>query len=183
MYAYCLFCETQRCKLIASMLEMRDPALRAFSPQIVKRQRKQGKNLDVRFDLLPGYVFVFAGEKLIDFSILHGISGIVRRIGNAEDGFALTGGDLDFAMNLYEKNGLVGQVTLFKNGETVELSDPLFNGCQGKITQIDYRKQRARVDYQFAGMGCFTWVAFDMIVKRSESAKDDSPPANAPDHT
>ena len=163
------------------MLEMRGPVLRAFSPQIVKRQRKQGKNVDVRFDLLPGYVFAYTDEKLADFRFLIGISGIVRRIGDAEDGYALTGSDHDFAMNLYEKDGLVGQVTVFKSGETVVLSDPLFNGCQGKITQIDYRKQRARVEYKFANMGCFTWVAFDMIVKAAppEQAKDASPSALA----
>ena len=162
---------------IASLLELNVPGLRAFSPQIVKRQRKQGKNVDVCFDLLPGYVFVFVTEKLLSFNLFHGISGILRQIGNAEDGYALSGGDLDFAMNLYEKDGLVGQVTLFKNGESVVLSDPLFNGCQGKITQVDYRKQRARVDYRFAGMGCFTWVAFDMIVRPASAEQTaDSPP-------
>ncbi|MBR0408114.1 MAG: hypothetical protein IJI53_08760 [Clostridia bacterium] len=168
MYAYCLFCETQRCKTVASLLEKRDSVVRAFSPQIINRQRKKGKNLDHSYDLLPGYVFFYVNEKLTDFSLFHGISGIVRRIGNSEDGYALVGGDFDFAMNLLEKNGVVGHVTVFKNGDTVVLADSLFNGCQGKITQIDLRKQRARVDYQFSGMDCFTWVAFDMLSKAPE---------------
>ena len=48
-------------------------------------------------------------------------------------------------------------MTVFKVGDEVRLDDPLFNDVAGKITRIDYRKQRARVDYHFAGMDCFTW--------------------------
>ena len=39
MYAYCLFCEPQRCKTIAHLLEHCGFADRAFSPQIIKRAR------------------------------------------------------------------------------------------------------------------------------------------------
>ena len=41
MYVYCMFCETQRCKVIAKLMEIRG-AMRSFSPQIVRRQRKKG---------------------------------------------------------------------------------------------------------------------------------------------
>ena len=54
-------------------------------------------------------------------------------------------------------------MTVFKVGDEVRLDDPLFNGCAGKITQIDFRKQRARVDYHFSGLDCFTWIAVEMI--------------------
>lgn len=47
-YCYCLFCETKRCKKVASVLEMSGIS-RAFSPQIVKRQRKNGKNVELLF--------------------------------------------------------------------------------------------------------------------------------------
>ena len=162
MYAYCLFCETQKCKYIAFSLEQRG-ILKSFSPQIIRRQRVKGKNVDTMFDLLPGYVFFFSESQIIESSIFHGVSGIVRRLGSQENGFALTDGDFDFAMNLYNKNGIVGQVTVFKVGDEVKLDDPLFNNCHGKITKIDYRKQRARVEYQFGGMDCFTWIACNLI--------------------
>ena len=171
MYAYCLFCETQRCKIIAYLLERYGIAKRAFSPQIIKRARVKGKNVDRPYDLLPGYVFLFSETPLEDFTPFYGIMGILRRVGDPEKRFALSAGDLDFAQNLLRKDGTVGQMTVFKVGDEVRLDDPLFNGVAGKITRIDYRKQRARVDYHFAGMDCFTWVAVDMIgnqVKESE---------------
>ena len=81
MYAYCLFCETQRCKPIAYLLERYGIADRAFSPQIIKRRRVKGKNVDCPYDLLPGYVFLFSETPLEDFSPFRGITGIIRRIG------------------------------------------------------------------------------------------------------
>ena len=161
MYAYCLFCETQRCRTVAYLLEHRGVADRAFSPQIIKRARVKGKNVDRPYDLLPGYVFLFSETPLKDFTPFRGITGIVR-----------SDGDFDFARSLLRKDGTVGQLTVFKVGDEVRLDDPLFNGCAGKITRIDYRKQRARVDYHFAGMDCFTWIAVDMIRDKEKEAKE-----------
>ncbi len=174
MVAYCLFCQTQKCRLIASLLEMRGVD-RAFSPQIIRRQRKQGVNEDRMYDLLPGYVFVYSEKELTGYEYLRlveGISGIARRIGDREQNWALTGGDREFAMSLYRKDGIVGQFTAFRIGETVRLSDPLFNGCQGTVTRMDVRKQRARVDYEFAGMHCFTWVACEVVEKLEDHASE-----------
>lgn len=167
MYVYCLFCQTQKCRTVAIALEQRGIP-RAFSPQIINRQRIKGKNLDVKYDLLPGYVFVFTDEKLTSFSAFHNVSGIVRRLGDPENYYALTGADYEFAMRLYRKDGLVGKMTVFKVGDEVRLDDPLFAGCQGRITRLDYKKQRARVDYQFAGMSCHTWIACDLITATEE---------------
>ena len=164
MYAYCFFCETQKCKYVAFSLEQRG-VMRAFSPQIIRRHRVQGKNIDGMCDLLPGYIFAFSEKEFKDASLFYGIDGLIRRIGNRETDYALTGTDFDFAMNLYGKNGIVGQVPVFKIGNEVRLDDPLFNNCKGKITKIDYRKQRARVDYSFGGMDCYTWVACELISK------------------
>ena len=162
MFAYCFYCQTQRCSLIASRMEQRGIE-RAFAPQIIRRQRRRGKNEDRRYDLLPGYVFAYSEREWESHEIMSGIDGIIRRIGNPEHRWALTDGDRDFAMNLYRKDGVVGQITVFRVGDTVRLDDPLFNGCQGTVTQLDHRKGRARVDYRFAGMNCFTWIACELI--------------------
>lgn len=171
MYAYCLYCQTYRCRVIAQLLEMRDAVSRSFSPQIVKRQRKKGVNIDQEYDLLPGYVFVFSEEALDRFDAFRGIDGIIRRVGSEETQWRLTDADLEFAMNLYQKDGKVGQLVLFKEGDAVRIADPLFNGCEGRVTQIDLRKQRARVDYKFANMDCFTWIACDLISRIEEKEK------------
>ena len=162
---YCLFCQTKKAGEVAYILENRG-LVRAFSPQIVKRQRVQGQNEDRVYDLLPGYVFVYANEELNTTRYFSEISGIIRRLGLRENRFQLQNGDRDFAMQLYRKNGLVGEITVFKEGDLVCIEDPLFQGCNGKITRMDYKKQRARVEFEFAGNVCVSWVACNMMEKK-----------------
>ena len=162
MYAYCLFCLTQRCKVIAKLMEIRG-AYRAFSPQIIRKQRKQGENIKKQFDLLPGYVFIYSEERMTDYREFYGMDGVIRRVGRTEQGYELEGSDYDFAMKLLEKDGIVGGMKACHLGDEVTLEDPLFNGCQGKVTRIDYRKERARVDFIFDNMACHTWISVDDV--------------------
>ena len=162
MYAYCMFCVTQRCKVIAKLMEIRGAA-RAFSPQIVRRQRKQGKNEEVLYDLLPGYVFVYSEERMVDYQQFFGMDGVIRRVGRQETGYELAGSDLDFAMKLLEKDGLVGAMRICKVGDQVLLEDPLFAGCQGKVTEIDYRKERAKVEFVFDEHSISSWISLDLV--------------------
>ena len=165
MHVYCLFCLTQKCHAVASALE-RQFEVRAFAPQICNRQRVQGKNIDKLYDLLPGYVFVFSDKALANAMFYRENKGVIRRLGSPVDDYELTGADKDFAMKLYDTNGIVEQIKIFRVGESVCISNTLFDGCDAKITRIDHRNQRARIEYKFAGMQCFTWIACDMISEK-----------------
>ena len=66
-------------------------AERAFSPQIIRKQRKQGENVKKQFDRLPGYVFIYSEEKLSDYRFFFGIDGVIRRVGKTETGYELAG--------------------------------------------------------------------------------------------
>lgn len=162
MYAYCLFCQTQRCKVIAQLMEIRG-AYRAFSPQIIRKQRKLGENIRKQFDLLPGYVFVYSEERMMNYRNFFGMDGVIRRVGKTEEGYELSGPDLDFAMRLLEKEGLVGGMTACRLGDGVTLEDPLFSGCEGQVTEIDYRKERAKVAFVFDNIRREIWVSLDEV--------------------
>ena len=43
------------------------------------------------------------------------------------------------------------------------LTHILFEGSEGVVTKIDYRKERARVDFRFEGNDCHVWIAVDSI--------------------
>ena len=45
------------------------------------------------------------------------------------------------------------------------LEDNLFEGSEGVVTKVDYRKERARVDFRFESNACHTWIALDGIRK------------------
>ena len=162
MYAYCLFCLTQRCRTIAKLMEIRGAA-RAFSPQIIRKQRKQGENIRKQFDLLPGYVFIYNEERLTDYRMFFGMDGVIRRVGRTEAGYELSGPDLDFAMKLLEKDGIVGGMKACHVGDEVTLEDPLFSGCEGKVAAIDYRKERAKVEFVFDNTRRNIWVSLDEV--------------------
>ena len=164
MYAYCLFCRTQRCTRIAQLMEIRG-ADRAFSPKILSKYRKEGRNMDRERDLLPGYVFLFSKERIVDYAMFAGIDGVIRRVGRTESGYELEGPDREFAFGLLEKDGKVGALKMVTVGETVRMEDTLFDGSEGVVTKIDYRKERARVDFRFEGNACHTWVAIDGLRK------------------
>lgn len=167
MHVYCLFCQTQRCRVIAELLEIRGID-RAFAPRIIRKHRKQGVNVEKTFDLLPGYVFFFHATPVESYQLFEkGIDGIIRRVGRPEELYELQGPDREFALKLYEKNGVVGAMKVLKVGDEVTLEDPLFAGCQGKITRIDYRKERARVDFVFNNTACYTWIACESIRDQS----------------
>ena len=169
MYVYCLFCRTQRCSRIAQLLEIKGEGIRrAFSPKILSRQRKQGLNIDRERDLLPGYVFIFSDERLLDYKTFSGIDGVIRRVGRTETGYELEGPDREFALGLLEKDGKVGAMRMVKVGEKIRMEDPLFAGSEGVVTKIDYRKERARVDFKFEGNDCHAWVAVEDVRKVEE---------------
>ena len=121
------------------------------------------------YDLLPGYVFVYSETLLNTTQLVHGVSGIIRRLGRPEDDFLLSGGDYEFAMELYKKGGVAGALPVFRQGDKVYINDPLFNGCNGKVTRVDYKKQRARVEFTFAGTECCTWIACEFIEKEENN--------------
>lgn len=171
MYVYCLFCVTQRCKMIARLMEIRG-VRRAFSPQIIRKQRKQGENIPLCFDLLPGYVFIYSEEQMTDYRQFFGIDGVVRRVGNKENGYELEGADLAFAMRLLEKDGTVGSMKVCRIGDEVTLEDPLFRGCQGKVTEIDYRKERAKVEFVFDENSCCTWVSLEDVKNLHQAGEE-----------
>lgn len=165
MFVYCLQCQTQRCNIIADLLE-RDRVDRAFSPKIISRHRKKGKIEEAVYDLLPGYVFVYSEQQYEDFELFSGIDGIIRCLGATEYGTAgLQNSDYDFAMSLYQKNGVVGVVTLFKEGDSVRMKDPIFEKYDGTIVYIDHRKQRAKVQFHFDSKEWTIWVACDVLYR------------------
>ena len=162
MHVYCLFCRTQRCGLIAAMLE-KQGTCRALFPKILQRERKQGRNVEIMRDLLPGYVFVYSETPLDQQQLRPGVQGVIRKLGTEATGYELTGADQAFAMGLLDQQGTINAVRVLKEGDRVTLADPLFMSCKGRITKVDNRKQRARVDFDFENNPCHVWIAFEMI--------------------
>ena len=104
--------------------------------------------------------------------MFHGINGVVRRVGDQDEGYELKGPDLDFAMRLLEKDGVVGSMKLCRVGDEVTLEDPLFSDCRGRVTEIDYRKERAKVEFVFDRTSCSSWISLEEVRRLHQNREE-----------
>lgn len=156
MYAFCLFCETQRCKTIAEYIH-KNYGFICFSPQIIQRKWIKGISCEEHHDSLPGYLFLYTvGTELPHF----GINGIIRCLGNGP----LADQDLAFAEMLYRKNGIIGIIPLIKEGERCRINDPAWEDIHGTVIKMDHGRKRCCVEYEFDNVIRTVWVGYEIIV-------------------
>ncbi len=157
MYAYCLFCETQKCKIIAEYIA-RNYGYRCMSPQIVQRKWVKGKPTEENHDWLPGYLFLFTDEKIVP---RFDISGIIRCLGNGE----LTGRDLSFAEMILRQNGTMGIIPLIREVERCRINDPAWEDIHGRVIKMDRGRKRCCVEYEFDDIKRTIWAGYEIIAK------------------
>ena len=162
MNAYCLFCNTVKCGLVAEVIRQKY-AYEAFSPKIIHRKWVKGKCLEEVKDYLPGYVFVYSEQPITDFRELRIMEGVLRFLGQREDGFRLAGADLQFARMLYTCGGTIGIMKTYQEGERVRLASEALGGFEGEIIKLDRRKGRAQIQYDFDGRQIKVWVGYEML--------------------
>ena len=155
MHAYCMFCETQRCRDIATLIE-KALGYRCISPRLIQRKWVKGKPIEVEHAWLPGYLFLYT-EKPIAPRL--NISGIIRFLGNGE----LANADLAFAVMLYQRNGILGTVQLFEEGDRCSLADPSWEHVQGTILKMDRGRKRCCVEFEFDHVKRSVWVGYELI--------------------
>ncbi len=167
MHAYCLFCETQKCRTIARIIENRY-RVRCISPQIIQRKWVKGQCLEESHDWLPGYVFIYSEEPLIP---VYKIDGVIRWLENSE----LKDRDYDFAETLYRQEGVMGIARLAEVGDRCELDDPVWKSIQGTVVKMDRSRKRCCVEFEFAKTKRSVWVGYE-LVKRCEPEKTEALP-------
>lgn len=169
MNAYCIFCETGRCRLIAKEAEILLDC-RAIYPKQVQHTWSKGGMIDIEHDLLPGYVFLYAEEKL-DISLLRRISGFIRCLADQDDQIELAGSDKQFAMMLLENDGVIGKTKVYQEGQMIRICEGAYKGTETKILKVNRRNMRMLVEIPFAGMQIKTWVEYE-IVENAEAEPD-----------
>ncbi len=155
MYAYCYFCETQKCSTIAALIR-RTLNETCFSPEIIQRKWTKGICEEVRHSWLPGYIFHYTEEP--QDNPLH-IPDIIRRLGNGE----LKNEDLAFANMLYNHDGVMGTIQLAEEGQYCTVDDPLWQKMEGKVIKIDRGRKRCCVEFTFDGIRRTVWLGYEMI--------------------
>ncbi len=155
MFAYCMFCETQRCRQIADYLRT-TRGLNCISPGIIQRKWVKGIQTEEKHDWLPGYLFVYTEDQQFQRP---NIDGIIRILGNGP----LTGQDQKFAEMLYHRDGIMGSLFLIQEGNRCVISDPAWDGLNGKVIRMDRGRKRCCVEYEFDGLVRTIWVGYELL--------------------
>lgn len=169
MHCYCLFCNTTKCRSIASLLPKRF-ACRAIFPQLVQRKWVKGGCCQEVRDLLPGYVFLYAEEPLWAYDEVRAVDGVLRLLGRQEDGYRLSGEDERFAQMLLKNDGVIGILSAYAVGDRIRLTAESLPGYEGEILKVDRRKGRAQILIRFDEKEIKLWVGFDLIDGGKEPA-------------
>ena len=161
MYAYCLFCETQKCAYVARMAQ-RLWNCRALCPKQVQHVRVQGSFEDRVHDLMPGYVFLYAEEPIRNLMPLHP-SGVIRVLRYSDERMELAGEDERFALMLLEKDGVIGRTRVYQEGDRIRLTEGAFEGVEANILKVNRRNCRMQIELSFAGRPVRTWVEYEIV--------------------
>jgi len=162
MYAYCLFCDTVKCKDVVEQIE-RKLSFKAIDPKIIQRKWVKGVCEEQVRTLLPGYVFVYADAPVEYPRAAFRLDNVIRLLGEQESNFTLLGDDFTFARMLWNCGGTIGILKAYQEGDRVRLVPGALGGIEGEIVKLERRKGRAMVQYQVAGTTCTTWVGYDLI--------------------
>ena len=162
MYFYCFFCATVKCALVASTIRQRF-GMTAFSPRIIQRKWIKGACFEEEKPYLPGYVFVCSEAPIENFVEIRMMEGVIRCLGQRDEGYRLQGDDLKFAKMLYEHDGVLGIMKTYREGDRVKLVKSMLGDFDARIVKLDPRKGRAQLQYDFDGSSYKVWVGYDMI--------------------
>ena len=155
MLAYCMFCETQRCRQISEYLRI-TRGVTCISPVIIQRKWIKGVPTEEPHDWLPGYLFLYTEEPVFQ---RFDADGIIRVLGNGP----LTGQDLKFAEMIYRRNGILGSLSLVQEGDRCIISDEAWNELRGKVIRLDRGRRRCCVEYEFDGIIRTIWVGYELV--------------------
>ncbi len=154
VYAYCLFCQTQRCRLIAEFISS-NYGYQCISPLIIQRKWIKGMMTEKKHEWLPGYLFLYTEDLILP---RFNIDGIIRCLGNRE----LEGEDLAFAEMIFRHHGVMGTVSLIHEGDCCRICDPAWSEVSGKVIKMDRGRQRCCIEFEFDGCRRTVWVGYEI---------------------
>ncbi len=162
MFTYCLFCETGKCDYVARAA-MQAYSCRAISPKQIQHTWDKGDYVNRVHDLLPGYVFLYSEEPILQpQDIRRKLDRVLRSLRSTDLDYQLHGADEQFAMMLYRKNGIIGKTEVRETGGRFTITDETFRSIPAQILKVDRRNGRMKIEMLIAGSKVQTWVEYEI---------------------
>lgn len=163
MYAYCLFCETAKCDFVAHAVKQVYNC-EAISPKQIQHTWDKGQYVNREHKLLPGYVFVYSEEEILQpQEIRIRLDRIIRCMRDTSMEYRLHGADEEFALMILRKGGIIGKTEVTETDGRFTITDETFQGVPVEILKVDRRNKRMKIEMRFAGNRVQTWVEYEIV--------------------
>ena len=163
MYTYCLFCETAKCDFVAHAVKQVYNC-EAISPKQIQHTWDKGQYTDREHDLLPGYVFVYSEEPILQpQDIRIKLDRIIRCMRDTSMEYQLQGADEEFALMILRKGGIIGKTEVTETDGRFTITDETFRGVPVEILKVDRRNKRMKIEMRIAGNRVQTWVEYEIV--------------------
>ena len=172
MYTYCLFCETGKCDYVARAAMQAYPC-EAISPKQIQHTWDKGHFINREHDLLPGYVFLYSEEPILQpQDVRKNLDRVLRFLRTADLDYELHGSDEAFAMMLYRKHGVIGKTEVTETDGRFTITDETFKTIQASILKVDRRNGRMKIEMLVAGSKVQTWVEYEIQDSKNQEEHD-----------
>lgn len=161
----CVFCRTGGEAQIARDIRESFPFAETLSPVKLRYRHVNGKPVEERVPLFPGYLFLKLHENDPLFRLIR--SGLIYKIlRDSDDDWRLTGADRDFVEDLFRTGGVFGFSQAFYENEKIHIVEGPLKAYEGKILRVNHRKKTAQVQMSIQGMELNVWLGFELIEKK-----------------
>ncbi|MBQ3705944.1 MAG: hypothetical protein II888_05750 [Clostridia bacterium] len=149
-YVRCLMVESGEEKVVLQLLRAAGLG-RGIYPQRIRVRKIQGKWRQDTIRLLPGYVFVFAGEEIPiwRYQRLERVLKVLR-YDREPDGY-LRGQDLEFARTVQELDGKLDILNAVDEDGFIRVTDFLLEKLKGEVLSVSRRKREVKMKVNLVG--------------------------------
>ena len=133
---------------------------KAINPIIVKRKWTVTGTKEIKYSLMPGYVFLFSPERM-DPSAFRALDGVLKILQYGFGEYALNAEDERVARWLLKYDGSLGLSRAYRIGDTIKVIDGPLADKLGTIEKMDWRRRRALVRFKFDGSDWTSWLDVD----------------------
>lgn len=161
----CVFCRSGSEEQLAREIEERYPFLDALCAMKVRYRHVNGKPVEEKVVLFPGYLFLRLERNQNPFQLSRGGS-IYRILKSQDDNWKLTGSDRAFAEELFENGGVFGISQAFYENDRIQIVNGPLKAYNGRILRVNHRKRTAQVVMSVQGLEMNVWLGFELIEKQ-----------------
>ena len=159
----CFFCRSGTEPQAAQEIERVLPMAAALVPAKLRTRRIDGKPIEEKVSLFPGYVFVRSISDPRSYGLMRKRQ-VLRILTDTEGDWKLKGSDRVFAEELFRCGGILGfSKAYYDVNDRIHVTEGPLANYNGQILRVNRRNKTAEVQICFQGISMRMWLGFELI--------------------